>query len=132
MIAVQLTPDLSKSLTMPSSVAADEESGGDGVEDLKDEAPDDESTEGGLWSWPLMFRAWCGPPAAAVLVMGEHESFMRSMAAEHSVMVSSQSEPDAAAAAAATVSLVRRLRDLKKKPVATTIHWSLHSIKDHN
>ena len=40
-----LTAD--KSLTIPSSVAADDESGGEGVDDLKEEAPEEESTEGG-------------------------------------------------------------------------------------
>ena len=51
---------------MPSSVAADEDSGGEGVDDRNDDAPEEESTEGGLCWWSvelavLMLSAICWP-----------------------------------------------------------------------
>ena len=83
------------SLTMPSSVAADDDNGGEGVDDLNDEAPELESVDGGR-SLPELGD-----------VIGEHDNFINSIAAEHSVMTSSSSM---------MFSLVRRLRDLGKEP----------------
>lgn len=47
-----------KSFTMPSSVAAEDDSGGDGVEERNEEAPELESTEEGR-SGTLPKWTWC-------------------------------------------------------------------------
>ena len=75
------------------------ERGGEGVEDRKEEAPEllISSPEG---------EGRLPPPRSEKCIFGEwgeHESFMRSMAAEHSERTSSSSK---------RLSLVRRLRDL--------------------
>ena len=89
-----------RSLTIPSSVM-EVDSGGDGVDDRKEDAPEllRSSPLSGEWRLPL--RPWRN---CILGEWGEHESFMRSMAAEHSERTSSSS---------GMCSLVRRLRLLR-------------------
>jgi hypothetical protein len=92
---------------MPSSVA-EVDSGGDGVGDRNEEAPlleeavDGKSMKRGREAAEAEL-ANCGEKRPAG-EWGLHESFMRSMAAEHSDRTSSSSW---------TFSLVRRLRELR-------------------
>ena len=100
-----------RSLTMPSSVV-ELDSGGDGVPDLNEDAPDDDavSDSGDGRS------AYVGG-AVATVWRGEQDSFMRSIAAEHSERTSGVDEgsmvrEEGAVCSSGRCSLVRRLRDL--------------------
>ena len=48
---------IKKSLTIPSSVVAEEDKGGEGVEERNDEAPELESTDGGRSGFVMKFGA---------------------------------------------------------------------------
>ena len=91
---------------MPSSVL-EVESGGEGVADRKDDAPLlDPSGDGTAAPVALLGAEDAAEDDGANMgECGLHESFMRSMAAEHSDRVSSSS---------GWFSLVRRLRELNE------------------
>ena len=97
-----------RSFTIPSSVV-ELDSGGDGVPDLNDDAPDEDavSDAGDGRSGCAECVGWCG----------EHESFMSSIAAEHSertsVVSGSRESEEGWGCSSGRCSLVRRLRELE-------------------
>lgn len=103
----KLTVCSEKSFIIPSSVVAEDDKGGEGVEERNDDAPELESTEGGLSGFIRLGADVDGikVPSPAAALAGEHDNFIRSIAALHSVIVSLSSS--------IIFSLVRRFRELE-------------------
>ena len=109
MLTIFLVLLVLKSLTMPSSVA-EADSGGEGVADLKEDAPLLDPSEGDGSSFFVGVEAVVAAAEAEADDDGEkrfgecglHDSFMRSIAAEHS---------DSTDSSSGRFSLVRRFRE---------------------
>jgi hypothetical protein len=98
---------IGKSFIIPSSVVAEDDRGGEGVEERNDDAPELESTEGGRSGFVKLCAVVDGIkfPSPEAALAGEHDSFIRSIAALHSVIVSLLSS--------IMCSLVRRFLELQ-------------------
>ena len=106
---------------------AEEDRGGEGVEERNDDAPELESTEGGRSG----FVKWGADedgmklPSPAAALAGEQDNFMRSIAALHSVIVSLSSS--------IIFSLVRRfleLEEMKKEFFVYEYSYLIHHAND--
>ena len=99
---------IGKSFIIPSSVVAEDDKGGEGVDERNDDAPELESTDGGRSGFVKLGADVDGRkfPSPAAALAGEHDSFIRSIAALHSVIVSLSSS--------IMFSLVRRFLELQE------------------